>query len=867
MHDERFEDARQEDMRLEREVEKTDQAIAVCEQICARSEALERSLEVEKERERDSIPVEKVGYYGLVITEKGLDEIRQNLEERGIELVGREQLNMHMTCQFFGFKPTADRSELPSDRDLGKTVTITLQGFGDYRNEDGKILNQGFEVDKGFLEQVKFADGRTLLEATKNEIPHVTVAINPERDENNKPVAKAVDTPKCEFKPIDKIEIECRIAAFSGDRVFYKVDRPIEKHPVEKEVPIEKEKSMPDRELERIEVSKGALTVIDVLHNAGYNADLVGGCVRDAMLGLKPKDEDITTNLEPERVVDLFEREGVRVIPTGLQHGTVTVMAKNEDGRYEGYEVTTYRIDGQSSDQRHPDSVSFTNDIREDMSRRDFTINAMAFDPRATGDDRIKDFYSGREDLKAGIIRTVGDPHERIQEDALRMARAVRFAAQKDMQIDSKLKDAIKDDARNIEKVSKERINAELSKILVSDNARQGISNLHELGLLRHIAPSLDREYDTTQNNPWHLYDVGRHTERVVENVPNDKITRCAALFHDIGKTETKTTDSKGVDHFYGHPARSEEMTKAIMKDLKFTSDEIKNTCLLVRLHDERLQPDKEQVCRFIEKHPEVTPENFHRLIDLQKADIMAQNPAMTKDSAERMEEVRAIYDKIIEGPFRTSDLALDGRDIQRIQTTSKGETIILSGQDIKVAKEKMLGEVLRDPSKNTPSYLESYLRDNLKTIKDQSINRMEGQRREDERQAYRERVAINKIEKEIAKTDIERLKQDREILENTGFKSAYIAKIETLISRREELLESLKEKHTKATPRLSDEELKDKKEAERTAAKHEAYEKAVEKYCNEVGYSRLDYQTHEFYADRGQREHLPPEKLNPNKK
>lgn len=230
----------------------------------------------------------------------------------------------------------------------------------------------------------------------------------------------------------------------------------------------ERERPALDRDLERIEVTEGAYKVIDVLHREG-NADLVGGCVRDAMLGMKPKDEDITTNLTPDRVTDLFEREGLKVIPTGIEHGTVTVMVPRKDGKLEGYEITTYRIDGASSDQRHPDSVSFTDDIREDMSRRDFTINAMAFDPRAEGEDRIKDFYGGREDLEKGIIRTVGNPEDRIKEDALRMMRAVRFCAQKDMEADDKLKDAIRDNAKDIERVSKERINMELTKILESD--------------------------------------------------------------------------------------------------------------------------------------------------------------------------------------------------------------------------------------------------------------------------------------------------------------------------------------------------------------------------------------------------------------
>lgn len=864
--DDRFEDAREESLGRDRdrEIEKIDKEIKEHEFLLHREEVREKNLEVEREREKEVLPIDKVEYYGLVITEKGLDEIRQFVEKNGIEMIDREQDNMHMTCQFFGRKETADRSELPGDKDLGKTIRIQVSGFGDYRSENGIILNQGFQVDRESLEEYKLSDGRTLLEATKNEIPHITVSINHGRDDDNKPIARAVDTYKCDFKPIDTITIECRIAAFRGPVVAYTVDKEKE----EKEILVEKddkrEKPEPDRELERISVSSGALTAIDILHNAGYNADLVGGCVRDAMLGIKPKDEDITTNLEPEKIVDLFEREGYKVIPTGLQHGTVTVVIPDKDGKTENYEITTYRIDGKSTDHRHPDSVSFTKDIREDMARRDFTINAMAFDPRAKGDDRIKDFFGGRQDLKDGIIRTVGEPRDRINEDALRMARAVRFAAQKDMQIDSKLKDAIREQSRDIEKVSKERINAELSKILVSDKASEGISNLHELGLMRYIAPPLDREYETKQNNPWHLYDVGRHTEKVIENVPADKITRTAALFHDIGKTETRTTDSKGIDHFYGHGLKSEELTKELMKDLKFTSEEIKSVTLLVRLHDDRLEPDKEKICSFIEKHPELTPDNFHRLIDLQKADMLAQNPDKVGDAASRMEDVREIYDKIIEGPYRIQDLALDGRDIQAIQETSRGEQIVLFGRDIKVAKEQMLSEVLRDPSKNTPTYLEGYIRDNLKSIKDKSINRMDGKQKEEERKAYRDRVAVEKVQREIVKIDREELKDARQQYLETGVKNEILTRLESLLSARDRLFDSLKEKDSKSTPRFSDLELKKEERNKELERQTQIYEKAVEKYCEQIGISVFDYQVHEFYASRGEREHLPPEKLKP---
>lgn len=569
--------------------------------------------------------------------------------------------------------------------------------------------------------------------------------------------------------------------------------------------PDKKPEPVRDLELDRIQVSSGALRAIDVLQSHGYNADLVGGCVRDAMMGLKPKDEDITTNLEPDKVSELFQREGFLVVPTGIQHGTVTVMIPDEKGKLEGYEITTYRIDGQSSDHRHPDSVTFSSDIREDMARRDFTINAMSFDPRATGDDRIKDFFGGREDLKKGIIRTVGNPDDRIKEDALRMMRAVRFAAQKDMQIDGKLRESISANARDIEKVSKERINAELTKILESDRASQGLRDLHDLGLMRYISPQLDKEYGTPQHTSWHLYNVGEHTEVVVANTPNDIVTRCAAMLHDIGKTETRTTDAKGIDHFFGHARVSEQIAKPLMEDLKFPRDTITKTCQLIRLHDERLDsPTREDVCSFLDKHPNVTPENMYRLFDLQIADVRGQNPERTAGEEERIEAAREIYTQIIQGPFRTQDLALSGDDIRSITSTSSGSTIILSGPDIGVANERLLSHVIRYPESNNPQDLTKYLRDNLKSIKNASIERMSDSKKDSARQDYRDRVSLDKVKKEIQKVDVSELRNERDSIASGAERGQGLERAQSLVDRYNEILSKIAQKDSQSTPTVT---------------------------------------------------------------
>lgn len=541
---------------------------------------------------------------------------------------------------------------------------------------------------------------------------------------------------------------------------------------------------------EHFQPSQGALSVIRILRENGSEAYLVGGCVRDTLLGFIPKDEDIATDLAPEKVTELFRQKGMKVIPTGIKHGTVTVLAGTETGT-EGYEVTTYRIDGTSSDHRHPDSVAFTKSLKEDLARRDFTMNAMALDPFAEDDSRrIIDYFGGLDDIKNNRIRTVGDPGDRIMEDALRMMRAVRFASQKDMEIDHSLKEAVKEHASEIQKVSCERINAELVKILESPCPAEGISNLHELGILEYIIPELEKAYRTKQNNPWHLYNVGKHTEAVLDSTPPDRILRLAALFHDIGKPEARTTDDKGTDHFYRHQEISRDITEKVMKRLRFTKEEIKNTCLLVAAHDDRLEPDRKNICRFIEKHQDMPVPLMRKLILLQKADHMGQNPEMTGDVGTACRMTQEIFNEITAGPCTKDDLAMNGKDIQGIQSDCRNDTVILYGKDIGVAKEKMFHIVLRNPEKNTREFLERWLKENLKQIKDISISRMQdGAEKDKMRMAFRNRSVLNRI--------------NRDIRENRGVMSPGY-----LREKRLSLMKQLKRVHSAQTPHLTVAEL-----------------------------------------------------------
>ena len=290
----------------------------------------------------------------------------------------------------------------------------------------------------------------------------------------------------------------------------------------------------------RIEIPAGAARILKVLEANGYEAYVVGGCVRDSLLGKQPHDWDITTSALPLQVKALFSR----TIDTGLKHGTVTIPS----GR-EAYEVTTYRIDGEYLDGRHPSEVTFTASLREDLKRRDFTINAMAYNEK----DGLQDFFDGISDLENQRIRAVGDPRKRFEEDALRILRAVRFSAQLGYTVEEGTLRAMRMLAPTLARISAERIAAELEKILVSPHPDR-LRMAYECGITAVILPEFDRCMETPQNNPHHIYNVGEHTMCALMQARPDRILRTAILLHDVGKPLCRSTDEKGIDHFYGHP-------------------------------------------------------------------------------------------------------------------------------------------------------------------------------------------------------------------------------------------------------------------------------------------------------------------------
>ncbi len=399
-----------------------------------------------------------------------------------------------------------------------------------------------------------------------------------------------------------------------------------------------------------IKIPEKARQIIARLQEAGWEAYIVGGCVRDALLGRTAADWDITTNAEPWQVKKLFSR----TIDTGIQHGTVTVLS----GR-EGFEVTTYRVDGEYQDGRHPREVRFTPSLLEDLRRRDFTINAMAYNEKCG----LVDAFGGIEDLRQGRIRCVGDPRERFTEDALRILRAVRFSAQLHFSIEEETRKAVAEFAGSLTRISAERIQAELVKMLVSEHP-EVFRTLYETGITRVILPEFDDCMDTPQNHPHHCCSVGEHILLTLEAVEADKVLRLAALFHDIGKPKVHTCDELGIDHFYGHGEAGAELAGGILRRLKFDNDTIYRVKHLVNVHDYmQIGPGKKGVRRAVVR---IGKDHFEDYLKLRRADILAQNPAMQQEKLEALKSIEKIYQEILKEQdcLSLKDLAVTGRDL-----------------------------------------------------------------------------------------------------------------------------------------------------------------------------------------------------------
>ncbi len=433
----------------------------------------------------------------------------------------------------------------------------------------------------------------------------------------------------------------------------------------------------------KIKIPENAKKILNTMHEAGFEAYVVGGCVRDALLGREPGDWDITTNAAPLEVKKLFRR----TIDTGIEHGTVTVMFDKE-----GYEVTTYRIDGKYEDGRHPNQVTFTRSLVEDMQRRDFTINAMAYND----EEGLIDEFGGEEDLKAGIIRCVGNPMERFSEDALRIMRAVRFSAQLGFDIEDNTRAAIKELAPNLKKISAERIQVELVKLITSDNPGR-IRDAYELGITKIILPEFDDCMNTEQNNKHHAYNVGEHIIRAVENIRADRVLRLTMLLHDIAKPVTMTVDDNGVSHFKEHDIIGAKMAADIFRRLKFDRKTMDRACNLIKYHDYRFPATSRNVRRAMNM---VGAEDFPLLLEVRTADTLAQSEYEREDKLQLIADTKQIYEEICSKNecVSLSDLAVKGKDLI--------EAGITPGKQIGTVLDAMLADVIDNPEHNSREYL-----------------------------------------------------------------------------------------------------------------------------------------------------------------
>lgn len=390
---------------------------------------------------------------------------------------------------------------------------------------------------------------------------------------------------------------------------------------------------------------------LSLLEKAGFEAFVVGGCVRDTLLGKAPNDWDITTSALPEQILTVFSR--YNTIPTGLKHGTITVVV---DGT--PLEITTYRVDGDYSDNRHPDKVEFTSKLRDDLCRRDFTVNAMAYHPNLG----MVDHFSGLADLAAGRIVCVGDPQQRFTEDALRILRALRFSATLDFPIEKVTADAARSLAPLLRRVSAERTAEELKKLLCGKGVRRVLLEFRDI--LAVVLPELQATFDLQQANPYHHLTVYEHTVETVASSPSDPILRWTMLFHDCGKPACYTRDLQGVDHFRGHPAISAALAEQAMSRLRLDKHTITAVKALIMHHDDTLPLKDSVLLRLLNR---LGPELSHDLVDVQRADVLGQHPDK-RDRLEFLDQVDIRLQELARSSCYTlATLNVNGDDLQQL--------------------------------------------------------------------------------------------------------------------------------------------------------------------------------------------------------
>ena len=441
-------------------------------------------------------------------------------------------------------------------------------------------------------------------------------------------------------------------------------------------------------------ISDSAKEILDRLSASGFHAYIVGGCVRDSLMGKAPHDWDICTDAFPEDVIRIFGEENT--IPTGIQHGTVTV--KTPAGMCE---VTTFRIDGEYLDKRRPESVSFVRELREDLARRDFAINAMAYNPK----EGLIDLFGGKEDLENKVIRAVGEPRKRFQEDALRILRAVRFSAKLGFAIEPDTYEAMGREISGMSKIAHERIGSEILQIVTAPYATQALE-AHNGMVIRYVIPELEMCYGVEQNNRYHHEDVFYHILSALGNAETchqfpdewaDPCVRMALLLHDIGKPDAKTTDENGFDHFYGHAKISAEKAKKVLSRLRCGNEFLNTVVELIANHDAEFVPTKPCARRFLNKLGVV---QLHRLLKLRECDNRAHTSAawvkFNNQTVPFAEVLQQVLDE--ESAFKLKDLAINGKDL--IAAGYK------PGKDMGRVLDALLEEVINEQIQNDKATL-----------------------------------------------------------------------------------------------------------------------------------------------------------------
>lgn len=428
--------------------------------------------------------------------------------------------------------------------------------------------------------------------------------------------------------------------------------------------------------------------IIKKLESCGFRAYAVGGCVRDSLQGTEPHDWDVCTSARPEKVIEIFSE--MNVVPTGIKHGTVTVF---DDGN--PVEITTFRTEGGYADGRRPDSVAFVLDVKEDLARRDFTVNAMAY----ISSEGIIDPFGGRRDLEAGILRCVGDAEQRFREDGLRVLRGLRFMSQKGLRADKETENAIRSCYRMLANVSQERISEEFLKFMCGDGAAELLDEYKEVFCF--IIPELEAMIGFDQRSPYHNRDVWHHTLCAVADIPPEPVFRLTMLLHDIAKPVVCIIDDNGRGRFLGHPVRGSEMAEEILKRMKYPTDTVRHVATLVRYHDVKIKPEKTDVKKWLSK---IGPEIFDELMYVRHADASGKYEKYLGEAEAKNAALASIRDEIIEAGecFSLPALAVNGSDVM-----SAG----FKGRQTGEALQKLLSLVIEDRVPNEKAQLMEVLR------------------------------------------------------------------------------------------------------------------------------------------------------------